>query len=116
MTDGSEHSSETEAVHQQASNQAMADLTCIRPPRIPDDYDSGHDQHDESQPHGQKSQRLDIRQAKAGADESGAPQKHEQGRRCRNRQSSEAHEISARMGLDKSGGPRGYTIFFAGCG
>jgi hypothetical protein len=91
----------------------MADLTCIRPLRIPDDYDSGHDQHDESHPHGQKSQRLDIRQAKAGADESGAPQKHEQGRRCRNRQSSEAHEISARMGLDKSGGLLGYTIFYA---
>jgi hypothetical protein len=33
----------------------MADLTCIRPLHIPDDYDSGHDQHDKSHPHGQKS-------------------------------------------------------------
>jgi hypothetical protein len=88
----------------------MANLTCIRPLRIPDDYDSGHDQHGESHPHGPKSQGLDIRQAKAGADESGAPQKHKQGRRCRDRQSSEAHEISARMGLEKSGGSGVYLV------
>ena len=85
----------------------MANLVAVGPLDVPNYRDRGHDEHDECHSHGQKSQRLDIWQAVAGADKSRAPQKHEQGRRCRNRQSSEAHEISARMGLDKSGGPRG---------
>src|SRR5262245_40497957 len=73
LTDRGEHASEAKSVHQRACNQAMADLIHVRPTCATGKCDAGHDNQGQKHPHGQKAQWLDIWQAVASANKSGAP-------------------------------------------
>src|SRR5262245_49943357 len=66
LTDRGEHASKVTSMYQRACNETVADLIRIRPPRTGEERDCGHDDHDENHPHGQKSQRLDVRHARSG--------------------------------------------------
>jgi hypothetical protein len=92
VTEAAAFAAEIKPVHQCAGHQAVADLGAIRPARVPNQRDAAENEHHEHHAHGQEGQRLDIGQTVTGADETGAPQQHEQHRRGRDRHSAQAHE------------------------
>ena len=73
-------------MHQRTGREAMANLPPAWETRASNGRNQGHEHDDKDHAHGQKSQRLDVRQAIAGPDEAGAPKKNENDRSSRGRQ------------------------------
>ena len=77
-------------MHQRAGRKAMGDVRPAWETRTSNGRDQRHEHDDKDHAHGQESQRLDVRQAIAGAYEAGAPKQNENDRSSRDRQLREA--------------------------
>jgi hypothetical protein len=64
-------------MHQSAGRKAMRDVRPAWETRTSSDRYQRHEHDDKDHAHGQKSQRLDVRQAIAGPYEAGAPKQDE---------------------------------------
>src|SRR5262245_39860312 len=113
LADRHKHAAKTEAMHHRARCEAVADFGPGRKTRAANERDRGHQHDHKGHAYGQKRQRLDVRQAVAGADEAGAPKKNKNDRGGRDRQLREARWFSGHWGFAADGRGHAYTIFYA---
>ena len=98
---------------QRARREAMGGLRPGRETRASDGCNQRHEDDDKDHAHGQERQRLDVRQAIAGAYEAGAPEQNENDRSSRDRQLREARWFWRHRGFADGGRRHAYTIFYA---
>lgn len=99
LADRREHAAKAEPVHQRTGREAMGGLRTAQETRASDGCDQRHEDDDKDHAHGQERQRLDVRQAIAGAYKAGAPKQNENDRSSRDRQLREARWFWWHKGL-----------------